>query len=112
MLLIRRVNVTTPGRQVEVTKPIVRSCSESSASFLFLHVFGKSKTMLPSSYRNWLLTDALHSDVQRNHWRLACCRCHSDVPSRNVSCGDGEWIALVSEIWEVIVCGVARRSLV
>lgn len=111
-LLIRRVSVTAPGKQVKVTKPIVRSCSESYASFLFLHVFGKLRSMLLSSYRNWLLTDTLHSDGQRSLWRLAYCRCHSDVPSRNVSCGDGEWIPLVSEIWEVIVCGVARRSLV
>lgn len=73
--------------------------------------FRKLKSTHPSCYRNWLLTDSLHSDFQRSHWQLAFRRCHSDVTSRNVSCGDGEWIPLVSEIREVIVCGVARPSI-
>lgn len=47
VMLIRRVNVTAPGRRVKVTKPIVRSCSESYASFLFLHVFGWSPCSPP-----------------------------------------------------------------
>lgn len=78
---------------------VVRSFNDSYVFLLLLHgQESDSSWGLCKKKGNWLLTDTLHSDIQRSHWQLACCCCHSDVPSRNVSCGDGEWIPFVSEM--------------